>query len=191
MGSAIQFKVLKKHSFSKYQPPSIPSLSNFVIQVLRTQTLAPHKHFIISTAERSSQKRCSQRFPCIWVYPYPNPSTYSFWPFKPVYTKAFKPVSGSMWQSVVVVTTCRPLEDPLVTTWHSPVRYATFFCWINIFDERISFVFKEYFEESVLIFEWIFQIELNLFWARFNVWMNNQNVSNTCRPFGDHYYRSI
>ena len=29
-----------------------------------------------------------------------QPSTYSFWAFKPVYTKAFRPVSGSMWQSV-------------------------------------------------------------------------------------------
>ena len=28
-----------------------------------------------------------------------HPSTYSFWAFKPVYTKAFRSVSGSMWQS--------------------------------------------------------------------------------------------
>ena len=36
----------------------------------------------------------SQRFPPA------RPSTYSFWASKPVYTKAFRPVSGSMWQSV-------------------------------------------------------------------------------------------
>ena len=30
-----------------------------------------------------------------------QPSTYSFWAFEPVYTKAFRPVSGSMLQSMV------------------------------------------------------------------------------------------
>ena len=28
-----------------------------------------------------------------------HPSTYSFWAFKPAYKKAFRPVSGSIWQS--------------------------------------------------------------------------------------------
>ena len=40
----------------------------------------------------------------------------SFWAFKPVYTEAFKPVSGSLWQSVVVCGTTGPLVDHLVTT---------------------------------------------------------------------------
>ena len=32
--------------------------------------------------------------------PFYQPSTYGFWAFKPVYTKVFRPVSGSMWHSV-------------------------------------------------------------------------------------------
>ena len=36
--------------------------------------------------------------------PTSQPSNYSIWTFKPVYTKAFRPVSGSMWQSSSVAS---------------------------------------------------------------------------------------
>ena len=36
--------------------------------------------------------------------PYPYPSTWAWpWAFKPVYTKVFRPVSGSMWQTATAV----------------------------------------------------------------------------------------
>ena len=44
-----------------------------------------------------SQKRCSQRFPSIPNPSHPTQCTYRFWAFKPVYTEAFKTVSGSLW----------------------------------------------------------------------------------------------
>ena len=50
--------------------------------------LAPQSNALRRGAYRDSQ-------------PIPYPSTYSFWAFKPVYTKTFRPVSGSMWQSMV------------------------------------------------------------------------------------------
>ena len=46
-----------------------------------------------SGALRRSAYRDFQSIPYI--------STYGFWAFKPVYTKAFRPVSGSMWKSMV------------------------------------------------------------------------------------------
>ena len=76
----------------------------------------------------------------------------------------------------------------------SPVRYDPFFkeyfCWMNYqfcfgMNGQVFFL-NGYFLEWILTASFSrsgceimdFDIELNLFWARFNVWMNNQNVSN-------------
>ena len=72
-------------------PVSLKATDGFGLLATSNYTMVG---IIITTAEWCSQKRCLQRFPS-------HPSTYSFSAFKHVYAEAFKPVSGSMWKSVV------------------------------------------------------------------------------------------
>ena len=64
-----------------------------IITASKTIMFHRHYHHVICTAEQCSQNRCLQRFPS-------NHPIHLYVVFKPVYTKALRPVSGTMWHFV-------------------------------------------------------------------------------------------